>query len=106
MTTPLRAHQALKPSDDPAWVLDQYGFDPLRDSSRESRFAISNGFLGVRGARTIDRLPDTATAPRTYVAGLFDTVATDRPISALVTCAGLAQDRRVTVVPELGLYDR
>ena len=74
----------LLPTRDQGWVLDQQGFDPLRDSNRESRFAISNGFLGVRGGRTIDRLPGGATAPGTYVAGLFDTVAADQPISALV----------------------
>jgi trehalose/maltose hydrolase-like predicted phosphorylase len=72
------------PTADPAWVLHQQGFDPLRDSSRESRFAISNGFLGVRGGRTIDRLPGPTVAPRTYVAGLFDNVGSDKPLSTLV----------------------
>ncbi len=84
MNTPRTAQQALEPTADPGWVLDQQGFDPLRDSSRESRFAISNGFLGVRGGRTIDRLPKTTIAPRTYVAGLFDVVGSDQPLSALV----------------------
>ena len=84
MNTPRTAQQALEPTADPAWVLDQQGFDPLRDSSRESRFAISNGFLGVRGGRTIDRLPRTTAAPRTYVAGLFDIVGSDQPLSALI----------------------
>ncbi len=74
----------LEPTDDPAWVLDQHGYDRLRDSSRESRFAISNGFLGVRGGRTINRLPGVVIAPRTYVAGLFDMVGADQPMSALV----------------------
>ena len=78
------AQQALEPTADPAWVLDQHGFDPLRDSSRESRFAISNGFLGVRGGRSIDRLPNPDVAPRTYVAGLFDVVGVDQPMTALV----------------------
>ena len=84
MTTPCTAQQALEPTADPAWVLEQKGFDPLRDSSRESRFAISNGFLGVRGGRTVDRLPGMGVAPRTYVAGLFDVVGADQPLSALV----------------------
>lgn len=84
MTMRRTAQQALEPTVDPAWVLGQQGFDPLRDSSRESRFAISNGFLGVRGGRTIDRLPHTPVAPRTYVAGLFDVLAPDQPIPALV----------------------
>ncbi|WP_428489083.1 hypothetical protein [Rhodopila sp.] len=78
------AQQALEPTADPAWVLGQHGSDPLRDSSRESRFAVSNGFLGVRGGRTINRLPHTPVAPRTYVAGLFDVFGPDQPISALV----------------------
>ena len=84
MNTPRTAQQALEPTADPAWVLDQQGFDPLRDSSRESRFAISNGFLGVRGGRTIDRLPRTTVAPRTYVAGLFDMAGSGQPTAALV----------------------
>ena len=40
-----------KPTSDAAWVLEAEGYDPLREGSIESRFAISNGFLGVR-ART------------------------------------------------------
>ena len=84
MTTPKTVRDALQPTGDPAWVLDQRGFDPLRDSSRESRFAISNGFLGVRGGRTIDRLPGATAAPGTYVAGLFDAVAADQPMPTLI----------------------
>lgn len=84
MTGQRTAQQALEPTADPAWVLGQQGYDPLRDASRESRFAISNGFLGVRGGRTIDRLPHTPVAPRTYVAGLFDVLGPDQPIPALV----------------------
>ena len=84
MTPPRTLQQALEPTADPVWVLSQQGFDPLRDSSRESRFAISNGFLGVRGGRTVDRLPSMDVAPRTYVAGLFDVVGADQPLSALV----------------------
>jgi trehalose/maltose hydrolase-like predicted phosphorylase len=84
VSAPRTVLQALEPDTDPAWILDQQGFDPLRDSSRESRFAISNGFLGIRGGRTIDRLLGAAIAPRTYVAGLFDSLHVDQPISALV----------------------
>ena len=84
MNTPRTLQQALQPTDEPGWVLDQHGFDPLRDSSRESRFAVSNGFLGVRGGRTIDRQPGAAAPPRSYVAGLFDTQTVDQPMSALV----------------------
>lgn len=84
MTAPWTMHPALEPTADPGWILDQHGFDPLRDSSRESRFAISNGFLGVRGGRSIGRLPHDAMTPRTYVAGLFDTVGIDRQMESLV----------------------
>ncbi len=84
MTAPRTTAQVLEPTADAAWILDQQGFDPLLDSSRESRFAISNGFLGIRGGRTIDRLPAGAIAPRTYVAGLFDSLHVDQPMSALV----------------------
>jgi trehalose/maltose hydrolase-like predicted phosphorylase len=64
---------ALEPTADPAWVVDADGYDPLRESSLESRFAISNGFLGVRGTRAITRGARWVVPPHTYVAGLFDT---------------------------------
>ncbi len=76
--------QALEPTPDAAWVLNPPSFDLLRDGSRESRFAISNGFLGVRGGRTIDRLAAGVAMPRTYVAGLFDMVGVNQPMAALV----------------------
>ena len=34
---------------DPAWVIDVEGYDPLRENSVASRFAISNGLLGIPG---------------------------------------------------------
>lgn len=58
---------------DPAWTLEAEGFDPLRESSLESRFSVSNGFLGVRGGRAVSRGERWVVPPRTYVAGLFDT---------------------------------
>jgi trehalose/maltose hydrolase-like predicted phosphorylase len=84
MNTPRSVQQAFMPEADPAWVLEQDGFDPLRDRSRESRFAISNGFLGIRGGRTINRPPSPDVAPRTYVAGLFDMVGADQAMTTLV----------------------
>lgn len=62
----------LTPVADPAWRLSEIGYDPLRESSRESRFAISNGFLGVRGERAVTRGWRWTAPARTYVAGLFD----------------------------------
>ncbi len=75
---------ALQPTTDPAWVIEQHGFDPLRDGSRQSRLAVSNGFLGVRGDRAINRGPDGVVPPCTYVAGLFDVRGAEQPIPALV----------------------
>ena len=80
--------QALRPTADPGWVLVEDGYDPLRESSLESRFAISNGFLGVRGARATTRGSRWIVPARTYVAGLFDTGAADGAIPALVPAAG------------------
>ncbi len=80
--------EALNPTSDPGWVLAEVGYDPLRESSLESRFAISNGFLGVRGARATTRGSRWIVPARTYVAGLFDTGAAADAIPALVPAAG------------------
>ena len=88
--------RALEPTSDPDWLLVEQGYDPLRESSVEARFAVSNGFLGVRASRAISRGPTWvswlhtlrwASWPRTYVAGLFDTPNTEPPVPALVPVA-------------------
>ena len=84
MSGPKTMQQALEPVLDPAWVLHQQGFDPLRDGSRQSRFAISNGFLGVPGGRTINRGGCGVSPTLTYVAGLFDTLGAEQPSPLLV----------------------
>jgi trehalose/maltose hydrolase-like predicted phosphorylase len=66
--------QALDAIADPAWTFRADGYDALRESSVESRFAISNGFLGVRGSRATTRGERWVMPARTYVAGLFDTI--------------------------------
>jgi trehalose/maltose hydrolase-like predicted phosphorylase len=85
--------QALEPSRDQDWLLVEQSYDPVRESSIESRFTVSNGFLGVRAAREISRGPTWvswshtlrwASWPRTYVAGLFDTPNIEPPVPALV----------------------
>jgi trehalose/maltose hydrolase-like predicted phosphorylase len=85
--------RALEPTADHGWVLREHRYDLLRESSIESRFAISNGFVGVRGARAVSRGPtwasrmqtiNWASSPRTYVAGLFETPDADPPVPALV----------------------
>ena len=87
---------AMQPTDDPGWVLDFLGTDIRRESGIESRFAISNGLIGVRAASSVSRGPtwvswqrtlNWASWPRTYVAGLFDTPNTDPPVPALVPVA-------------------
>src|SRR5271165_2386496 len=78
---------ALRPTADPAWVLAAEGFDPLRESIFESRFAISNGFLGVRAARAVSRGARWVFPSRTYVAGLFDTPDPEHAVPVLVTAA-------------------
>ncbi|HWJ17390.1 MAG TPA: glycosyl hydrolase family 65 protein [Geobacterales bacterium] len=75
---------ALEPSEDRAWALATEGYDPLRESSIESRFAVSNGFLGVRAGRAVTRGARLVIPPRTYVAGLFDTPEAEHAIPVLV----------------------
>jgi trehalose/maltose hydrolase-like predicted phosphorylase len=77
----------FKPPTNAAWVLEAAGYDPLREGSLESRFAISNGFLGIRGARAITRGERWVVPPRTYVAGLFDRPGTEPAIPELVPAA-------------------
>ncbi len=79
---------ALRPTDDPGWLLTEAGDDPLRESSLETRYAISNGFLGVRGARVTSRGARWIVPARTYVAGLFDTDPGEDAIPALAPAAG------------------
>jgi trehalose/maltose hydrolase-like predicted phosphorylase len=87
-----RIAEALRPSA-PDWVLVEPGYMPLREAGIESRFAVSNGFLGVRGARSMSRGPmwmsflhtlSWASWPRSFVAGFFDTPNTEPPVPALV----------------------
>ncbi|MGD0720045.1 MAG: glycosyl hydrolase family 65 protein [Roseiarcus sp.] len=76
----------LAPTADPAWLLHAAGYDPLRETSAESRFAISNGFLGVRAARGVTRGLRAVAPPRTWVAGLFGTPG-DEPASPILVPA-------------------
>jgi hypothetical protein len=74
-------HAALEPTQQPNWVLSHEGYNVLTESAVESRFALGNGFLGMRAARSVSRGPTWvawfgcirwASWPRCYVAGLFD----------------------------------
>jgi trehalose/maltose hydrolase-like predicted phosphorylase len=74
-------HEVLEPTQDPGWVLRHEGYNVLTESGVESRFALGNGFVGMRAARSVSRGPTWvgwlgflkwASWPRCYVAGLFD----------------------------------
>ena len=88
--------QALQPTQDPGWVLTHEGYDVLTENAVESRFALGNGFLGMRASRPVSRGPTWvswlgyirwASWPRCYVAGLFDRPNTVPPVPALVPIA-------------------
>jgi trehalose/maltose hydrolase-like predicted phosphorylase len=92
----------LAPTRDPAWVLTHQGYSVLSESAVESRFALANGFLGMRAARAISRGPTWlswlgyikwASWPRCYVAGLFDRPNTEPPVPALVPVADWSRIR-------------
>ena len=68
-----------RPDADPGWTFCVDGYDPLLENSVEFRFAISNGFLGIRGARSTTRGERWVVPARTYVAGLFDTSGPSTP---------------------------
>ncbi|KQQ21384.1 kojibiose phosphorylase [Methylobacterium sp. Leaf123] len=70
--------------NDPTWLLRETGYELLRESTFETRFAISNGFLGVRGGLAAHLGACRAIPPRFYVAGLFDTPTPDSVIPELV----------------------
>ena len=89
--------QALDPTTDPTWILAVDGCEPLRESNYASRFAISNGFLGVRAARAVNRLAREAFPARTFVAGLFDTPSAEVLIPELVLAPDWQQVRLLLV---------
>ncbi|WP_296707409.1 glycosyl hydrolase family 65 protein [Rhodoblastus sp.] len=77
----------LARTEDPMWILAVDGFDPMMESSVESRCTISNGFLGVRGARSTARCELCVVPTRTYVAGLFDSPGIKKSAQELVPAA-------------------
>ena len=87
MIVPETTEDVFTPTCDPDWVLLVAGYDSLRESSVESRFAISNGFLGVRGARSTTRGGRWVVPARTYVAGLFDTSGANHATRGLIPAA-------------------
>jgi trehalose/maltose hydrolase-like predicted phosphorylase len=93
LSTPDTMGYALNPTANPAWIVHEDGCDPLRESSRETRFAISNGFLGVRGEQTLNRGAGQVIPPCMYVAGLFDTPDSKPAVPGLVPAADWLQVR-------------
>jgi trehalose/maltose hydrolase-like predicted phosphorylase len=85
--------RTLEPTADPAWILTAEGFDSLRETTIESRFAITNGFLGVRGGRPVTSGARWGVPPRTYVAGLFDKPRAESAFPAIVPAADWLQLR-------------
>jgi trehalose/maltose hydrolase-like predicted phosphorylase len=87
MTTLKTMAAILAGTKDPEWIFAVDGFEPMMESSVESRFAISNGFLGVRSARSTTRGERWVVPARTYVAGLFDSPGAKQATQALVPAA-------------------
>jgi trehalose/maltose hydrolase-like predicted phosphorylase len=96
--------QALQRTQDPSWVLTHEGYNVLTENAVESRFALGNGFLGMRASRPVSRGPTWvswlgyirwASWPRCYVAGLFDRPNTVPPVPALVPIADWSRVRLV-----------
>src|SRR5947209_7682693 len=95
-------HDVMQPTQGAEWVLTHEGYNVSTESAVESRFALANGFLGVRGARSVSRGPTWvswlgyikwASWPRCYVAGLFDRPNTEPPVPALVPVADWSRVR-------------
>ena len=76
------AHDIFAPSNDPAWRLIETGHAPPDAASRAARFAVSNGFLGIRAAPPIVRGQAKDQPARTIVSGLFDTDRDGNPALA------------------------
>ena len=94
--------EAFEPTPGSGWVLTHRGYSVLTESAVESRFAIANGFLGMRAARSVSRGPTWlswlgylrwASWPRCYIAGVFDTPNVEPPVPALVPVADWSRVR-------------
>jgi trehalose/maltose hydrolase-like predicted phosphorylase len=60
---------AVAPPPADGWVVERTGYDPVTEASSETLFALSNGYLGIRGTADED---GPGSMPGAYVAGLFD----------------------------------
>ena len=50
-------HEVMQPTQDAGWVLTHEGYSVLTENAVESRFALGNGFLGMRASRPVSRGP-------------------------------------------------
>ncbi|HEY7258471.1 MAG TPA: glycosyl hydrolase family 65 protein [Gaiellales bacterium] len=67
---PAEAEEAVAPPPPPdGWVVERTGYDPVHESSAEALFALSNGFMGIRGTADED---GPGSMPGAYVGGLYD----------------------------------
>jgi trehalose/maltose hydrolase-like predicted phosphorylase len=62
--------EALEPTRDPGWVLTHEGYNVLTENAVESRFALGNGFLGMRASRPVSRGPDMGQLAGLYQVGV------------------------------------
>jgi trehalose/maltose hydrolase-like predicted phosphorylase len=77
----LHAGAAAEAAHDPSWQLREDSYIPALEHEIESRFAVANGYLGVRASLDVTT---TASHPRTFLAGLFDASTRHGGIPALV----------------------
>jgi trehalose/maltose hydrolase-like predicted phosphorylase len=63
-------HEVIRPTRDPGWVLNREGYHVLTETAVESRFALGNGFLGMRASRPVSRGPTAAMGIRVTLAVL------------------------------------
>jgi trehalose/maltose hydrolase-like predicted phosphorylase len=96
--------QALEPTADPVWLIIAEGHDPFREASIETRFSVSNGFLGVRGTRAVTGGARWLVPQRTYVAGLFDRPGAEEAMPVLTPAAGWLRVRLSTLREALGRH--
>ena len=91
----VRPAAALTPAAGDGWVVQEAGYEPGEEASRESRFAVGNGYLGIRGS--VDE-GGPGSSPGMFVAGLYDgpeagredmVVAPD-PVTVAVELGGVA----------------
>ena len=85
---PVAALHAVSEEAGDGWVVEIEGSDPGEEASKESRLAVGNGYLGIRG--TIDEGGPGST-PGTFVAGLFD--GPEAGVENLVAAPDLAMVR-------------